>query len=94
MKIPLYSVPIHRLGSSRRRERGTAVLVVLLCLAFVFVYIASNALTLHCLGRQLRLVERHQIRRLAPPLPQGQDTAPKSQGTNQKARAHPGGRDR
>jgi hypothetical protein len=91
MKIPLCSAQSHRPGSWRRRERGTAVVVVLLFLAIVFGYIASNAHTLHWLGRELRFIERQQIRRHAAPPPQGQDRAPKSRGANPKPGAHPGG---
>ncbi len=80
MKIPLHSVPIHCPGSSRRRERGTALVVVLLYLAIVFVYIVSNARTLHCLGRELRLIEHRQIRRLAAPPAQGRDRTTKDRG--------------
>ncbi len=70
MKMPLHSVPIHRPAASRRGQRGTAVMVVLFCLAIVFAYLAINARTLHYLGRELRLIERQQTRRLAAPPPQ------------------------
>lgn len=50
--------------ASRPRERGSAVIVVLVLLAIVLVYINGNLRTLHYLGRELRLIERQQTRRL------------------------------
>ncbi|MGA2866335.1 MAG: hypothetical protein ABSF95_17820 [Verrucomicrobiota bacterium] len=63
MKIPLCAkTPASR--PSGRRERGSAVIVVLALLAIVFIYIGYNVRTLHYLARELKLVERQQTRRL------------------------------
>jgi hypothetical protein len=75
MKTALYSVSAHRPGSPRQAERGTAVVVVLVYLAIVFACVASNARTLHSLGRELRLIERRQVHRLSAPPPQRHDKA-------------------
>ena len=48
----------------RRRQSGSAVIVVMALLAIILVYVAGNLRTLHNLGRELRLIERQQIRRL------------------------------
>jgi len=47
-----------------RRQSGSAVIVVMALLAIIMVYVAANIRTLHSLGRELRLVERQQTRRL------------------------------
>jgi len=48
----------------RRRQSGSAVIVVMALLAIILVYVAGNLRTLNNLGRELRLVERQQTRRL------------------------------
>ena len=65
MKIPRSLNPLRSAWRSRSRERGSAVIVVLVCLALVFAYLAGNARTLHYLGRELKLIERQQTQRLA-----------------------------
>jgi hypothetical protein len=50
-------------------QRGVAVIVVLALLAIVFIYVSANARALYQLGRELKLVEQQQLRRLAQPLP-------------------------
>jgi hypothetical protein len=50
--------------SSKRRERGMAVIVVITLLSIVLIYIAGNLRALHNLGRDLKLVEQRQTRRL------------------------------
>ena len=47
-----------------RGQQASAVLVVLALVAIVLVYIAANSRTLYLLGREVKLVERQQIRRL------------------------------
>jgi hypothetical protein len=42
-----------------------AMIVVLVLVSIVFIYLGANLRTLHVLGRDLRLIERQQIRRLA-----------------------------
>jgi hypothetical protein len=48
----------------RRRQSGSAVIVVMALLAIILVYVAGNLRTLNNLGRELNLVERQQTRRL------------------------------
>jgi type II secretory pathway component PulK len=50
-------------------QRGVAVIVVLALLAIILLYISANARTLYYLGREIKLIERQQIQRLAKPLP-------------------------
>jgi hypothetical protein len=47
-----------------RNESGLAVILVMALLAIVLIYIAGNLGTLHHLGRELRLLEQKQVRRL------------------------------
>ncbi len=61
-------------GLPRRAEEGSAVIVVLALLAIVLVYVAGNIGTLNHLGRDLALVERQQLHRLAVRV--GQTQAP------------------
>ncbi len=44
-----------------------AVIVVIALIAIVLVYVGGNARTLDQLGRELKLVERQQIRRFVAP---------------------------
>lgn len=48
----------------RRRQSGSAVIVVMALLAIILVYVAGNLRTLHLLGRELKLLELQQTRRL------------------------------
>ena len=66
MKIVLYQAShlTHRVPSPRRRQQGTAMIVVLALLAIILIYVGDNLKTLHHLSRELKLVERHQTRRL------------------------------
>jgi hypothetical protein len=53
--------------SARNRsddERGTAVIVLLFLLAILLIYIGGTLRTLDSLGRQLRILEQRQNRRL------------------------------
>jgi hypothetical protein len=54
--------PVH--SRLHRRQSASAVVVVLGLLAILFFYIAANIRTVHYLGRELRLIEQQQIRRL------------------------------
>jgi hypothetical protein len=45
-------------------SRGSAVVVVLALLALVLLYVDANLTSLHRLGRDLRAIERHQLKRL------------------------------
>lgn len=57
------------LARKRQAQRGVAVIVVLALLAIILLYIGANARTLYYLGRELKLIERQQLQRLAQPLP-------------------------
>jgi hypothetical protein len=48
----------------RRRQAGSAVIVVFALLAIILVYVASNLRTINSLGRELKVLERQQIHRL------------------------------
>ena len=66
---PSFVVPLRagrRVDVSRppRRQAGSAVIVVMALLAIILIYVAGNLRTLTNLGRELRLLERQQIRRL------------------------------
>jgi hypothetical protein len=50
--------------SPRQREQGVATIVILALLSIVLIYVAANVRTLDTLGRELKLVEKQQIRRL------------------------------
>lgn len=59
--------------SSRRGERGVAVIVVLAFLAIILLYLAANNQSLVQLKRQIKLTEQHQLKRTqvvtnAPPV--------------------------
>lgn len=72
MKLPLFHASHIRFQASRPRCRqsGSAVIVVLALLAILLVYVAGNIRTLSNLGRELRLLERQQTRRLQAAAPQ------------------------
>ena len=48
----------------RPRESGMAVIVVMALVALVLIYLAGNTRTLYSLGRELKLIDRLQTRRL------------------------------
>lgn len=52
--------------STRRRERGSAVLVVLAVLTLITLYVLSNTLVLHHLKADLKLVEKQQLKKFQP----------------------------
>ncbi len=49
---------------SSRGQSGSAVIIIMALVAILLVYVAGNLKTLSNLGRELRLIERQQIRRL------------------------------
>ena len=51
------------------RESGSTVIVIIALLSILLLYMAYNLKTLANLGRELRLLERQQIRRLQGPPP-------------------------
>ena len=52
-------------SKSGGRTQGMAIIAVLVLVAIVFIYLGANLRTLHVLGRDLKLIERQQIQRLA-----------------------------
>ena len=51
--------------SSKRRQGGMAVIVMLALLSIMLISIGASIKSLNRLDRELKLLERHQIRRLA-----------------------------
>jgi hypothetical protein len=54
----------HHVSPSPRHQSGSAVIVVIALLALILVYVAGNLRTINSLGRELKLLERQQTRRL------------------------------
>jgi hypothetical protein len=71
MKLPPLHVSRFTFHASRppRRQSGSAVIVVMALLAIILIYVAANLRTLTSLGRELKLLERQQIRRLQTAAP-------------------------
>ena len=65
MKLPFNFEP--STFNARRRERGSATILVLALVAILFVYLNRNQLTLHAVKRELRLVEEKQLKKFQPP---------------------------
>lgn len=61
--MKLHAPHTHR--SLRRNERGMAVIAVIGLIAILLIYVAGNARTLHLLGKEIKLHETRQVRRLA-----------------------------
>ena len=59
---------LHALRSTAR-QTGSAVIVIMALLAILLLYMAYNLKTLANLGRELRLLERQQTRRLQTAAP-------------------------
>jgi hypothetical protein len=68
MKLPAFHAPRSTLHAPRirRRQSGSAVIVIMALLAILLLYMTYNLKTLANLGRELRLLEHQQIRRLQP----------------------------
>lgn len=49
---------------TRHRRDGSALIVVLALLAFLFAYLALNVVTLQRLSQEVRAVEKRQVQRL------------------------------
>ena len=68
MKLPVFSHCRSRFTFhvSRRpgSEQGMAVIVVMALLVLVLIYLMGNVRTFNALGRELKLLERQQTRRL------------------------------
>jgi hypothetical protein len=67
MKMPAhlsgFKIQVSRLPRNRRQD-GMAVIVVLVIFALLFIYITANMRTLYSLGRELKLLDQRQTRRL------------------------------
>jgi hypothetical protein len=61
MKLP--GVTIHA-PRPARREQGMAVIVVMALIVLVLIYLMGNARTFYALGREIKLLDRQQTRRL------------------------------
>jgi len=71
MKLRRFYAPrstLHALRSTSRQS-GSAVIVIMALLAILLLYMAYNLKTLANLGRELRLLERQQTRRLQTAAP-------------------------
>ena len=68
MKLPVFSHCRSRFTFhvSRRTgsEQGMAVIVVMALIVLVLIYLMGNVRTFNALGRELKLLERQQTRRL------------------------------
>jgi hypothetical protein len=66
MNLPSFTASRFTFHVSRhpRRQSGSAVIVVIALLAIILIYVAGNLRTLTHLGRELKLLERQQIRRI------------------------------
>ena len=68
MKLPVISRNVSgftfRAASSRRREDGIAVIVVLALIVMVLLFLMGNVRTFYSLDRELKLLEKQQVRRL------------------------------
>ena len=66
--MKLYRNRLHWAASTENpvhpRQDGTAVIVLLFLLAMMLVYITANMRTLYSLGRELKLLDQRQTRRL------------------------------
>ena len=52
----------HNKSAGRRHQRGSATLIVFALLGCMAIFIMANAITLHRLDRELRLIEKQQLR--------------------------------
>ena len=71
MKLRPLHAPRSTLSAPRStgRQSGSAVIVIMALLAILLLYTAYNLHTLANLGRELRLLERQQTRRLQKTAP-------------------------
>lgn len=79
MKLPGFTIHAPR---SARREQGMAVIVVMALIVLVLIYLMGNARTFYALGRELKLLDRQQTRRLQLSLATTNAPAPAIVNTN------------
>ena len=74
---------IHRTRRTKRvsRQDAMATIVVMALISILLIFLAGNIRTLYSLGRELKLIEQHQTRRLKAAGP----------GTNALAITNPAG---
>jgi len=91
MKLPsLHALRITpRVSLPRRRQAGSAVIVVMALLAIILVYLAANLRTLDSLGRELKLLERQQTRRLQTATATTNSPSATTVGTNSVPKSPP-----
>ncbi len=82
MKLPHASRFTFHVSHPPRRQAGSAVIVVMALLAIILVYVAGNLRTLHYLGRELKLLELQQTRRLQTAAPTTNSPPAITVGTN------------
>ena len=75
--------PAHR---TRHRERGSAVLVVLILLSVMLIYVKANLKVLSQLKSELRLIEKRQLEKFASP-PSASLSTTNAVGAEQEKRA-------
>jgi hypothetical protein len=56
--------------SRGKRERGSAVFIIMILLALLAAYISSNAVALAVLKRDIQLIEKRQANQRPPAAPQ------------------------
>ena len=64
MKLPGVHIPRSCFTPRRHREDGIAVIVVMALIVLVLIFLMGNIRTFHALGRELKLLDRQQTRRL------------------------------
>ena len=89
MKLPHASRLTFHASRPRRRQTGSAVIVVMALLAIILVYVAANLRTLNSLGRELKLLELQQTRRLQTAAPTTNSPSATTVGTNSVPQARP-----
>lgn len=65
-----------RSAEHRRRERGSATILVFALVAILVVYMNGNQLALHSAKRELRLLEQKQLKKFQPPPKPAQPVQP------------------
>jgi len=84
-----FTFHVSRLAPRRRRQSGSAVIVVIALLAIILIYVAGNLRTLNLLGRELKLLELQQTRRLQTTAPATNAPPATAVGTNSVPSARP-----
>jgi hypothetical protein len=58
--MKLFSSP----SGTRRAESGSAVMLVLIMLGIMTIFVAVNTVTIRTISRELKLLEKKQVKRL------------------------------